>query len=101
MMRSRYYIFGNYGVYPPVHNGDQMPSYLNNSTGSKTLTLTDDEYTFVKENHKLDRERVTVMTQVSSDPSIKLPTDFCFKGAAPSSRKLNIKKYEGYRTGGT
>jgi hypothetical protein len=51
--------------------------------------LLDEEYTYVKENHMLSRERVTLFTQVASEPSIQaeLPTEFCFKGAPESKSK--------------
>ena len=37
----------------------------------------------------MSRERVTLFTQISSDPKItaKLSTEFCFKGAPDSKRK--------------
>ena len=87
MMRVQYYYDYNHGIDIPVKNGDQMPLYMNESSGSKTLTFTDDDWTYVKENHMLSRERVTLFTQVSSDPKVKLPVDFCFKGAPQSSSK--------------
>ena len=36
--------------------------------------------TYVKENYNLSRERVTVFTQVSSDPDLTLKPEFVFKG---------------------
>ena len=87
-----------YGIDPPVINGDQMPLHFNESAGSKTLSLVDSDFTVVKENHMVSRKRSTVFTQVASDPSLKLPTDFCFKGAAPSSSEylLLTLKNEGH-----
>ena len=45
----------------------------------KTLNITGFD-TYVKENYNLSRELVTVYTQVSSDPEIKLHPEFVFKG---------------------
>ena len=45
----------------------------------KTLNFTDMD-TYVKENYNLSRERVTVFTQVSSDPDLTLKPEFVFKG---------------------
>ena len=36
--------------------------------------------TYVKENYNLSGERVTVFTQVSSDPDLTLKPEFVFKG---------------------
>ena len=48
-----------------------MPLHRNESSSQKTLNLTGFD-TYVKENYNLSRERVTVYTQASSDPEIKL-----------------------------
>ena len=45
----------------------------------KTLNFTGID-TYVKESYNLSRERVTVYTQVSSDPDLTLKPDFIFKG---------------------
>ena len=64
--------------------------FRNESAGCKTVALKDEEYTFVKENHMLSRERVTLFTQVSSQSTIKLKTEFVFKGAPESKSKLTF-----------
>ena len=68
-----------YGVDPSSINGDQMPLHRNESSQQKTTNFKGQD-TFVKENYMLSRERVTVFTQVSSDPKINLPPEFLFKG---------------------
>ena len=45
----------------------------------KTLSITGYD-TYVKENYSLSRERVTVFTQVSSDPKVLVNPEFLFKG---------------------
>ena len=45
----------------------------------KTLNFTGID-TYVKESYNLSRERITVYTQVSSDPDLTLKPDFIFKG---------------------
>ena len=62
-------------------------SCRNESADCKTVTLMDEDYTFVKENYKLSRERVTLFTQVTSVPGMEMKTEFCFKGAAESKSK--------------
>ena len=76
---ARKFLLDNFGVDPPVINGDQMPLHRNESFPQKTLNFTDME-TNVKENYNLSRERVTVFTQVSSDPDLTLKPEFVFKG---------------------
>ena len=56
-----------------------MPLHRNESTGEQTMTFKGED-TFVKENCMLFRQRVTVCTQISSDPAIKLLPEFVFKG---------------------
>ena len=68
-----------YGIDPPIINGDQMPLHLNQSTDAKTMSFKGED-TFVKENCMLSRQRVTVFTQISSDPAMKLLLEFVFKG---------------------
>ena len=75
----RKFFLDNYGVDPPIINGDQMPLHRNESTSQKTLTFTGMD-TYVKENYNLSRERVTVFTQLCSDPSMTLKPEFVFKG---------------------
>ena len=52
--------------------------------------------TYVKENYNLSRERVTVFTQVFSNPDLTLKPEFVFKGKGtrtslhpPDGRKYN------------
>ena len=59
--------------------GDQMPPYRNESSQQKTMAFKNED-AFVKENHSLSRERVTVFTQVSSTKDISLKPEFVFKG---------------------
>ena len=61
----RRYFIEKYGVDPPIINGDQMPLHKNESSQEKTLAFKGED-TFIKENHKLSREQVTVFTQVAS-----------------------------------
>lgn len=75
----RRFFIEKYGVDPPIINGDQMPLHRNESTQEKTMTFKGED-TFVKENHNLSRERVTVFTQVTSVSNIKLQPEFVFKG---------------------
>ena len=75
----RKFFIDNFGVDPPIINGDQMPLHRNESATQKTLNFTGFD-TYVKENYTLTRERVTVYTQVASDSSIKLLPEFVFKG---------------------
>ena len=70
----RCYFIEKYGVDPPIINGDQMPLHRNKSS----LTFKGEE-TFVKENHMLSREIVTVFIQVSTDSKFYTP-EFVFKG---------------------
>ena len=57
----RYYFIKTFGVDPPIINGDHMPLHRNESSGQATLSFKNKEV-FVKENHHLSRERVTVFT---------------------------------------
>ena len=50
----------------------------------KTLNFTGMN-SYVKENYNLSRKRVTVFTQVSSDPDLTPKPEFVFKGNFPSS----------------
>ena len=73
------FFLDNSGVDPPVINGNQMPLHRNESSSPKPLSFTGMD-TYVRENYNLSRERVTVFTQVSSDPDITLKPEFVFKG---------------------
>ena len=75
----RKFFVDNFGVDPPIINGDQMPLHRNESSTQKTLTFTGMD-TFVKENYNLSRERITVFTQLCSDPGVILRPEFVFKG---------------------
>ena len=63
-----------------------MPLHRNKSSSQKTLNFKGEE-TFVKQNHMLPRERVTVFTQVSSDSKFYTP-EFVFKG---KGTKINVE----------
>ena len=56
-----------------------MLHYRNESSDQKTLNLKG-EATFVKEKYMQSRERLTVFTQVSSDPEMYIEPQFVFKG---------------------
>ena len=68
-----------YVVDLPIINGDQMPLHKNETAQEKSMACKGED-TFVKENHKLSRERVTVFTQVTSVSNIDLQPEFIFKG---------------------
>ena len=55
MMRVQYYYLKNHEINIPVNNGDHMPLHMSESTGSKTITFTDEDWTYVKENYHLSR----------------------------------------------
>ena len=74
----RRFFIEKYGVDPPRINGDQMPLHRNETAQEKSMSFKGED-TFVKENHKLSRERVTVFTQVASVLNIKLQPEFIFK----------------------
>ena len=75
----RKYFIENFGVDSPALNGDQMTLHRNESSTQKTLNFTGLD-TYVKENYSLSRERITVYTQVCSDPKVSLKPEFVFKG---------------------
>ena len=77
--RIRKFFLDNYGIDPPIINGDQMPLHRNEASSCKTMNMKNMD-TFVKENYMLSRERITVFTQFASDTSIKLRPEFVFKG---------------------
>ena len=52
----RKYFIDNYGIDPPVINGDQMLLHRNESASQKTFSLKSEDV-FVKENYMLSRER--------------------------------------------
>ena len=60
--------------------------------------------TYLKENYNLSRERVTVFTQVSSDPNLTLKPELVFKGKGtrtslhpPDGIKYNWAPKDSYR----
>ena len=67
----RKFFIDNYGVDPPIINGDQMPLHRNERLTQKTLNFVDMD-AYVKENYNLSRERVTAFTQIYAE--------FAFKG---------------------
>ena len=75
----RKFFSDNYNVDSPIINSDQMPLHRNESSSEKTLGITGYD-TYVKKNYSLSRERVTVFTQVSSDPKVLVNPKFVCKG---------------------
>ena len=75
----RKYFHNTFNVDIPIINGDQVPFHRNESSNQKRLTIKGAD-TFVKENHMLSRERITVYTQVTHEPSVNLLPEFVFKG---------------------
>ena len=56
-----------------------MPLHRNETAQEKSMSFKGED-TFVKENHKLSRERVIVFKQVTSVSNINLQPEFIFKG---------------------
>ena len=56
-----------------------MLLHRNENSQQKTIIFKGED-TFIRENHNLLRERVTVFTQVSSASTINLQPEFVFKG---------------------
>ena len=75
----RKFFIDNFEIDPPVIKGNQMPLHRNESLTQKTLNFKGMD-TYFKENYNLSRERVTVLTQVCSDPNIIRQPEFVFKG---------------------
>ena len=63
-----------------------MPLYRNESSGQATLRFKNKG--FIKENHHLSRERVTVFTQIATDGGVDLYPEFVFKGTGKRPPKL-------------
>ena len=61
----RKYFRDTFNVDIPIINDDQIPLHRNESSNQKTLKIKGAD-TFVKENHMLSRERITVYTQVTN-----------------------------------
>ena len=91
------FFIDNFGVNPPIINGDQMPFHRNESASPRTLNFTGLDI-YVKENYLLarERERVTVYTQVGNGSSIKLLAEFVFKGKGTRT-KVNAPENMHYR----
>ena len=83
----RNFFLKTYRVDPPVINGNQIPLHRNEAATQKTMTFKNID-TYVKENYSLSRERATVFTQVSSDPTVNFILEFLFKGKGART-KLN------------
>ena len=83
----------NFGVDPPILNGDQMSFYRNESSGQATLRFKN-KNAFVKENHHLSRERVTVFKQIAIDGGVDLYPEFVFKGTCKRPPKLTTHTSE-------
>ena len=81
----RIYFIEKYKVDPPIINGDQMPLHRNEVAEQKTLAFKNRE-DYVKENHMLSRERVTVFTQESSEKDSEYLPEFVFKGVGSRTR---------------
>ena len=87
--RIRKFFLDNYGVDPPIINGDQMPLHRNESSHLKTMSIKNMD-TYVKENYMLSRERVTVFTQFASDETIDIHPEFVFKGKGKNLCEIGI-----------
>ncbi len=83
--RVRHFFNAHFRKEPVIINGDQMPLHRNESSSQKTLSLKGQQ-TFVKENYMLSRERVTVYTQVSTDPKYQPKPEFVFKGKGTKTK---------------
>ena len=78
--RVRWYFLQKFDMEPMILGSDQMPLHRNESSNEKTLSFKGID-AFVKENHALSRERMTLMTTVSSSPSLPPPPfELLFKG---------------------
>lgn len=65
-------------MHPPIINGDHMLLHRNEISSQKTMCITGFD-AYVKKNHNLFREGVTVYTKVSGYPNVKLNLEFVFK----------------------
>ena len=70
----------NHGHLPLIINGDQMPLHLLESSKMKTLNMKNQDC-YVKENYMHSRQRLTMFTQVCSEPGVYLAPHFVLKGA--------------------
>ena len=79
VLRVRIYFFKKFGVEIPIINGDQMPLHRNESSRQKTMN-TKNEDVFVREDYMKSRDRISVLTLISTDQNMELPMEFVFKG---------------------
>ena len=76
-----------------------MPLHRNETSQQRTLVFKGED-TFIKENHNLSREHVTVFTQVSSSPEIELKSELVFKGKGARTKvAVDNVKYQWSPTG--
>ena len=87
----RKFFLDNFGVDPPIINGDQIPLHRK-FTGMSKRTI------------NLSRERVTIFTQVCSNPNLTLQPEFVFKRKGtrttlhpPEGIKYNCAPKDSYR----
>ena len=64
-----------------------MSLHRNEFSGQATLSFKNHE-AFVKENHHLSKERVTVFTQIATNENIQPVSEFVFKGTGKRPPKL-------------
>ena len=93
----RHYFIKKFGIDPPIINGDQIPLHRNEPNGQATFNFKNHE-AFVKENHHLSRERVTIFTQIASNENVSLSHNIHLKALANvqrSSRHLQEHNING------
>ena len=66
-----------------------MPLSRNESAQEKSMSFKGED-TFVKQNHKLSRERVTVFTQVASVSNVNLKSEFVFEDKGVRAKVLAV-----------
>ena len=76
-----------FGVDPPITNGDQILLHRSDSSGQATFSFKNKEV-FIKENHHLSRERITVFTQIATARGLNLCLEFVFKGTGKRPLEL-------------
>ena len=81
------FFIDNFGVDPPIINGDQMPVHCNDIASQRTLNFTG-LGTYAQENYLLARQRVTAYTHVANDLSVKLLPEFVFKGKGTRTKVI-------------
>ena len=87
----RHTFIKHYGTDPEIIMSDQMKLHRKESSEQKTLNFKDaSQSTYIKENHSLSREKITVMTSVASNKMASSPNlEFTFKGVGKRV-KLNV-----------